>query len=113
MSHRLRFSSHIIRDIEEVLTYTLNRFGPAKREAYKAAIRDTLAAIAHDPASLASRERSDIGERVRTYHLSTALKRARHLILYQIADEGIVKVGRLLHDSMDLRRHVPVEFDRD
>jgi toxin ParE1/3/4 len=36
--------------------------------------------------------------------------RPHHLILYRIADGSIVEVGRVLHDAMELERHVAFDF---
>jgi hypothetical protein len=31
--------------------------------------------------------------------------------MYRVAPGGIIEVGRLLHDGMDLQRHVPLPSD--
>ena len=52
-----------------------------------------------------------------TYHLLYSRDRVpkatgrvgkpRHFLLFRIATDGCLEIGRVLHDSMDLKRHVP------
>jgi hypothetical protein len=34
-------------------------------------------------------------------------RRARHVLLYQVTADREIRVVRILHDSMDLARHLP------
>ena len=46
-------------------------------------------------------------------HLARPGRRARHFPLYRIAADGHIEIGRLLHDSMQLRRHLPKGFESE
>ena len=56
----------------------------------------------------------------RTYHLrhsrdhvSAAIgkvRQPRHFLLYRIRGDGQVEIGRILHDGMELKRHLPDEY---
>ncbi|HTU52630.1 MAG TPA: hypothetical protein VMF62_01540 [Acetobacteraceae bacterium] len=64
---------------------------------------------------LGSAARPEFGCGVRSYHLwhsrmHSDVARPRHLILYRIAEGSIVEVGRVLHDAMELERHVAFDF---
>ena len=37
---------------------------------------------------------------------------ARHLLVYRVTESGIVEIGRVLHDSMELKTHLPEEYRR-
>ncbi|MGD9965645.1 MAG: type II toxin-antitoxin system RelE/ParE family toxin [Hyphomonadaceae bacterium] len=50
-------------------------------------------------------EREEIGSGYRTIHLA---RPGRHLILYRVEGTAVLIV-RILHDSMELSRHVPKE----
>ena len=60
---------------------------------------------------------------MRSYHLRHSRGRARllggfvrkprHLLLYWMESEGIVGIGRVLHDSMELERHMPPTSEED
>jgi toxin ParE1/3/4 len=111
MRHKLRFSRAAIRDMEAVLAYTLERFGERKCEQYKFLIRQALADVAADPHHHNARHRPEIHPDARTFHISRRGKPARHFLLYRITAEHYVDIGRLLHDSMELNRHLPDGFE--
>lgn len=81
----------------------------------KQALRD----IEADPELAGSKEHRDIFRGgVRTYHLSSSrdrvigpqVKEPRHFILYRKREDGVIEVGRVLHDGRDLERHVPADY---
>lgn len=62
----------------------------------------------HDgPAILGSREREDIRPGIRTLHVARQGRKGRHFVIFKEATRQIIDVLRLLHDSLDLVRHVP------
>ena len=107
MRFTLRFSRVCVHDIQRVLLYTLEQFGPRKHEQYKGLVREAVADIRHDPRRPPARAHPEIGAHVFTFHIARRGKRARHYFLYRVANESVVEVGRFLHDAMELRRHVP------
>jgi toxin ParE1/3/4 len=111
MKSNLRFSREAVRDIEEALAYTREQFGERKFEQYRDLIQEALARIAADPDNPQARRRPEIHPDARTLHLARRGKRARHYLLYRVAADGHVDVGRLLHDSMELKRHLPEGFE--
>jgi toxin ParE1/3/4 len=38
------------------------------------------------------------------------VKTPRHFLVYRLATPECIEVGRVLHDSMDLTRHLPHDF---
>jgi toxin ParE1/3/4 len=76
--------------------------------------------VAADPQRAGSSSRPEIAASARTYHLiysrdritkrSGRVARPRHFLLYRIRNDGLVEIGRVLHDSMDLPRHLPDEY---
>ena len=64
--------------------------------------------------------RPELGPAIRSYHLRHSRDRAgasegavrtlRHLLLYRTVTSGVVGVGRVLHDAMELERHLPPGF---
>lgn len=109
MPYQIRVSDQAWRDIEDILAWTLERFGEGKREEYRALILDGLAEIAHNPE--AARRRPELHEKCRTFHLARPGRRARHFFLFRISDGGLVEVGRLLYDGMDLTSHLPPLYE--
>jgi toxin ParE1/3/4 len=106
MSFRIRISAAAVRDIEQVLGHTLREFGLLQYEEYKDLIRTALADVSANPNRLSARRRAELHPHARTFHIARPGRHARHFLLYRIIGD-YVDVGRLLHDSMDLRRHLP------
>jgi toxin ParE1/3/4 len=108
------------RDIVNILTWTQENFGPQASKRYARLIETAIAQIGAGPDRAGSAKRPEIAEDCRTYHLSHSRKRAgasrsrvhqpRHFLLYRVRDAGMVEIGRVLHDSMDLRQHLPEEY---
>lgn len=103
-------------DLRDIRRYTVNRHGIGGADAYDALLKQTLRDIRDDPFRPGSRERSELGEGIRSFHSSLSRGRAgspikspRHFVLYFVPDEDAVAVSRILHDSRDLARHVPGE----
>jgi len=92
-------------------------FGAAARRRYEALIVQALRDISADPNCAGVKQRDDLRPSLRTYHLANSRRAARnsagivraprHLILFRIAGPDVIDISRLLHDSMDLPRHVP------
>jgi toxin ParE1/3/4 len=59
-------------------------------------------------------------EGARTYHIQfsrsrvsgPSVKEPRHFLLYRRREERVIEVGRIIHDSRDLARHLPGVYRR-
>lgn len=103
-------------DIVAILAWSEDQFGVDARERYETliatAIRDA-GALAEDSART---PRPELGDRVFSWHLSQSrahapgkpVRRPRHFLICR-RDGDILVIARVLHDSMDLRRHVDPE----
>jgi plasmid stabilization system protein ParE len=89
-------------DIEQVLTYSLHRFGVRKYEDYAALIEEALEALAVDPR--AGKPDARIAPEAWTLHIAQPGRRARHLFMYRIPQPDIAEVLALAYDGMDLPR---------
>lgn len=102
-------------DIVSILAWSDEQFGVEARKRYEAliatAIRDAAASTddgGHPP-------RPELGNGVFAWHLSQSrvqapgrVRRPRHFLICR-RDGEVLVVGRVLHDAMDLRRHVDPE----
>ena len=108
------------RDIESILAWTHERFGQQGRLRYEALLVRAILDVADNPQHTGSHTRSEISPAGRTYHLwhsrsrveppAERVRRPRHFLLYRIGSKGCVEIGRVLHDSMDLARHLPADY---
>ena len=101
-------------DLQEVRRYTFRQYGRSAADAYDALLKQALRDIRYDPFRPGSKDRSEIGANVRTYHTAfsrersaSGLKSPRHFILYFLSRDNELVVSRVLHDSRDLARHIP------
>jgi toxin ParE1/3/4 len=118
---RFRVSDRARRDIASVLKRSWREFGLEASLRYRALIRQALLDIEADLELQGSRERPELMVKgARTFHISLSrnrvagarVKEPRHFILYRLRADGVVDVGRILHDSCDLDRHLPAGYGR-
>jgi toxin ParE1/3/4 len=69
-----------------------------------------LEALAGGPNVIGAKARDDIGKGILTLHVARQGRKGRHFVVFRIGhDKGreVIEVLRLLHDAMDLPRHLP------
>ena len=116
----IRLSAAAESDILVVLARTDEQFGRIARLRYEALLATALQDVAADPHRPGSLARPELGAAVRSFHLRYSRQRARiaegvvhrprHLLLYRILRPELIGVGRVLHDAMDLERHLPSDY---
>jgi plasmid stabilization system protein ParE len=89
-------------DIEQVLAFTLRRFGSRKYDEYGSLILEALQALEVDPQ--AGKRRPEIAPEAWAYHIAQPGRRARHLFIYRLPRADLVEVLALAYDGMDLPR---------
>jgi toxin ParE1/3/4 len=104
---RVRLGSDAEADLAAILQWTADAFGPAQTHAYRDVLVAAVRALEHGPDPIGSRQRDEIGAGLRTLHVARHGRRGRHLLLYRVAHGSTIEVIRILHDSMELWRHVP------
>jgi toxin ParE1/3/4 len=109
---KVRLSEPARNDIREIFRWTAERFGDAQANAYGELIFAALDRLRQGPRTLGARARPDIAQGFYTLHVSRNRRRGRHIVLFRLAQEQgqpLIVVGRILHDSMDIVRHLPPE----
>ncbi len=100
----LALSGAAERDFADIVAWTAENFGARQADNYARLIENALEKLGEEPYAPPSRDRGgDIGAGLRSLHLR---RPGRHLILYKVEDQAVM-VLRILHDSMDVTRHVP------
>lgn len=107
-------------DIEGILAWTQEHFGESARLRYEELLVQAIVDVAADPERPLCALRNELSDGARTYHLyfsrnnvspaANRVKHPRHFLLFRVADKATVEIGRVLHDSMDLARHLPPEI---
>jgi toxin ParE1/3/4 len=95
-------------DLDNIAAWTTENFGPSQAENYIEAILDTIDELTAPKSPSRSLARDEIAKGMRTLHMRKHGRRGRRFLLYsETADE--VQIQRVLHDSMELSRHVTRE----
>lgn len=103
---RIRLSREAGNDFERILAWTRDRFGEQQLGIYKNVLIEALSALEHGPDVSGSRTRDEILPGLRTLHVARKERAGRHFILYRTGEGRVIEVVRILHDAMDLNRHV-------
>jgi toxin ParE1/3/4 len=97
-------------DFQNIIAWTLEHFGPDQAHVYADTLSAALEALAEGPTVVGARERHDILPGLMTLHVARQGRKGRHFVLFRAAAEAAsprIEVLRVLHDAMDLARHVP------
>ncbi|HET8995908.1 MAG TPA: type II toxin-antitoxin system RelE/ParE family toxin [Acetobacteraceae bacterium] len=105
-SWAVRLSASAEADYDAILRWTMQRFGVAQAEVYARTLAASLARLERGPTIPGARRRDEIAAGLLTIH---AGRRARHVILFRVAEaeDRAIDVLRILHEAMDIGRHVP------
>ncbi len=119
---RYRLSAAAQADVVEILAWTQQQFGENARLRYEALVVAALRDIAEQPDRAGSLLRPELGTGVRSWHLRLSRDRARtasgavrwprHFLIYR-PEPGLLVVGRVLHDAVELARHLDPETSWD
>jgi len=118
---RLRLAAPASDDIADLLDWSFGNFGPAGRRRYEALIVAALQDVARDGRPLGAQARPELGRGILVYHPRHSRRRARstdgivrnprHFIVYRVPGPDLVVILRVLHDAMDLARHLGTPDD--
>lgn len=109
----VRVSAAAEADYRSILRWTIDNFATTQAQTYAATLSHALQALHTGPAIIGAKERSEIDRNIWTLHVARNKRKGRHFIMFRVnrsmRPEGcnVIDVLRLLHDSMDLARHVP------
>ncbi len=104
---RIRIGNEAEKDFARILKYTKDTFGEGQLDVYRVTLIEALAALEAGADVLGSAARDEILPNLRTLHVARKGRRGRHFILYRAAQGNVIDVIRILHDQMDLARHIP------
>jgi len=107
---RVRLGAAAELDFANIIRWTTENFGPRQSRLYRDAIVQAIGELANGPEVAGSKARDDIMPGLRTVHVA---RRGRHLVLYRSVEGRTIEIGRILHDGMDLHRHLPFLTEQD
>lgn len=110
---RYRLSHAAQVDIVSILAWSDEQFGPEARKRYETLITTAIRDAASHTNDMGHTPRPELGDGVFSWHLSQSrthspgksVHRPRHFLICR-RDNDVLIIGRVLHDAMDLRRHI-------
>jgi len=97
-------------DIEQAVRWSTRQFGLRQARAYVQTLTLALEALMRGPGAIGVKDRADIGKVLMSLHVARQGRKGRHVVIFRIrrrAGREVVEVLRVLHDSMDMARHLP------
>lgn len=110
---RYRLTHSAQDDIVSILAWSHDRFGAEASKRYEALIAAAIRDAATCSDGIGRTARPELGDGVFSWHLAHsrasspggAVHRPRHFLICR-RDDDVLVVGRVLHDAMELRRHL-------
>lgn len=119
---RYRLSVKAQSDGAGILAWSHEQFGESARKRYQALLSAAFRDVAAEPEGIGTMPRPDLGAGITLWHLrlsrdhvppeAGAVHRPRHFLVYRQADT-VVEIVRVLHDAMELGRHLEDEQQPD
>lgn len=102
-------------DFEQILRWTVDQFGETQARIYAETIAAAVTDLAAGPTAVGARMRDDILKGIFTLHVARKGRKGRHFLMFRlgrVSDREVIEVLRVLHDAMDLPRHLPPADER-
>ena len=104
---RIRLGAAAEVDFANILKWTTENFGVRPSRVYRDTLVQAIGELADGPNVAGSRARDEIMTGLRTLHVARRGRRGSHFLMYRAAPNSTIEIVRILHDRMDLPRHVP------
>ncbi len=101
----VRLGQQAEQDFVDILQWTAKTFGEGQASTYAETIALAIESLRDGPDILGARAREDIQPGIRTLHVARQGRVGRHFVVFRAVGSNM-DVLRLLHDSMDLPRHL-------
>ncbi|WP_348522515.1 type II toxin-antitoxin system RelE/ParE family toxin [Bradyrhizobium iriomotense] len=104
---RVRLGAAAEVDFANILKWTTENFGARQSRVYRDTLVRAIGELADGPDVAGSKARDEIMPGLRTLHVARRGRRGSHFLMYRVAPRSTIEIVRILHDRMDLQRHVP------
>lgn len=103
---RVRLTHQAEADLLDIVTWTTNNFSSHQADEYAETLMQAIEALHDGPGILGVKARDDIYAGALTIHIARQGRKGRHFIVFRTDNEKYIDVLRVLHDRMDLARHI-------
>jgi toxin ParE1/3/4 len=105
---RVRLGAAAELDFANIVKWTTENFGARQSRVYQKTLAQALGELAEGPDVAGSKARDEIMPGLRTVHVARRGRRGSHFLMYRVAPKTTIEIVRILHDRMDLQRHLPI-----
>lgn len=102
----LRVALSAQRDVAAIRAWTRRQFGARQAQTYARTLSLALQALGEGPDVAGAQTRDDLAPGVRILHVARQGRHGRHFVVFRVSGARRIDVLRVLHDSMDLARHI-------
>lgn len=103
---RVRLTQQAERDLHDILRWTAENFGTLQAKNYAETLMAAIEALSEGPDIQGTKERDELAPGARVLHVARHGRKGRHFLVFRAVEEQVVEVLRLLHDSMELTKHM-------
>jgi toxin ParE1/3/4 len=108
----VRLAATAEKDLRQILAWTAANFGEVQARTYAETLSATLEALVEGPNILGAKRRPEIGRGILSIHVARHGRKGRHFVMCRVGkyqNQDVIDVLRVLHDAMDLQRHLSPE----
>lgn len=109
---KVRLAAQAELDFSDIVAWTFENFGARQAETYAETLALAIAALHDGPELVGGKARDDIEPGICILHVARRGRSGRHFVVFRETQNQCIDVLRLLHDSMDLARHIPAANDQ-
>jgi len=109
---RVRLTAVAQQDFRDILRWTTEKFGVNQARTYAETLSLALEDLCAGPGILGAKARNEIGLAIYSLHVTRKRRKGRHFVMFQVGNvdgENVIDVLRILHDSMDIARHLSAD----
>ena len=106
---RVRLSQAAEDDFLAIVAWTATHFGNVQAQKYAEVLTLSITALHKGPDVIGAKTLDNIGQGLKSLHVARMGRKGSHFVVFRAATENIIDVLRMLHESMDLARHLPSE----
>ena len=99
---KVRYSNKAVGDLSSIWEYTFSEWSESQADEYYEMLISACNRLLY-PSIISKRLYDEIADNL------LGIKAGHHLIFYKIMDNDDVMIIRILHERMDIKRHLPVK----
>ena len=106
---QIRKGSAVNADYAEILRWTMRNFGKTQARIYAQTLGAALRDLGAGPHIPGSKPCVHLADDIYTLHVARNGRAGRHFVVFRVnSAQHQIDILRILHDSMDLQRHLTV-----